>query len=72
MTLTKTKHFFLLSDPFDKVLMQKLERVNNLWIDIIMKRKELYQLKMLFNNYLPYLVDKCLQGVTNVLSVLKK
>ena len=42
MTLTKTKHFFLLSDPFDKVLMQKLERVNNLWIDIIMKRKELY------------------------------
>ena len=42
MTLTKTKRFFLLSDPFNKLLMPKVERVYNLRIDIVTKRKELY------------------------------
>ena len=41
MTLTKQKRFFLLSDPFDKLLMPKVERVYNLRIDIVTKRKEL-------------------------------
>ena len=41
MTLTKTKAL-LLSDPFDKFLMPKVERVYNLRIDIVTKRKELY------------------------------
>ena len=38
-----------MSDPFDKLLMPKVERAYNLRIDIVMKQKELYQLKMLFN-----------------------
>ena len=45
----KRKHFFLLSDPFVKLLMPKVERVYNLQIDMVMKRKELYQLKMFFS-----------------------
>ena len=52
MTLTKTKTLLsivILSDPFDKLLMPKVERVYNLRIDIVTKRKKLYQLKMLFN-----------------------
>ena len=48
MTL-KQKRFFLLSDPFDRLLMPKLERVYNLRMDIVPKQKELYWLKMLFN-----------------------
>ena len=42
MTLTKQKRFFLLSDPFDKLLMPKVERVYNMQIDIVTKQKELY------------------------------
>ena len=40
--LPKQKCFFLLSDPFHKLLMPKVERVYNLRIDIVMKQKELY------------------------------
>ena len=45
MTLTKTKTLLsivILSDPFDKLLMPKVERVYNLRIDIATKRKKLY------------------------------
>ena len=42
MTLTKQKRFFVMSDPFDKLLMPKVEHVYNLQINIVMKRKELY------------------------------
>ena len=42
MTLTKTKTLLSMSDPFDKLLMPKVERVYNLRIDIVTKRKELY------------------------------
>ena len=42
MTLTKQKRFFLLSDPFDKLLMPKVERGYNLQIGIVTKQKELY------------------------------
>ena len=38
-----------MSDPFDKLLMPKVQRVYNLRIDIVAKQKELYQLKILFN-----------------------
>ena len=42
MTLTKEKRFFLLSDPFDKLLLPKVEHVYNFRIDIVTKPKELY------------------------------
>ena len=57
MTLIKQKCFFLLPEPFNRLPMPKLERLYNLQIDIVLKRKELYWLKMLFNKLINIFVS---------------